>query len=71
MLIDGGLQHMADARRYTDEGELLPASTRGVWLSESFAEQDGWLVRDERIRWKDWLQRYGVKPPQRRALASA
>lgn len=53
------------------KGELLPASTRGVWLSESFAEQDGWLVRDERIRWKDWLQRYGVKPPQRRALASA
>ncbi|WP_373387192.1 metal ABC transporter ATPase [Pseudomonas alcaligenes] len=35
-------------------GELLPASTRGLWLSEGFAEQDGWLVRDERIRWKDW-----------------
>ena len=36
-------------------GELRPASTRGLWLSESFARQDGWLVRDERIRWQDWL----------------
>src|SRR5690606_39302882 len=53
------------------KGELQAASTRGVWLSESLAEQDGWLVRDERIRWRDWLQRYGVKMPQRRALASA
>ena len=25
MLFRGGLQHMADARRYTDAGELLPA----------------------------------------------
>jgi len=37
------------------QGQLLPASTRGLWLAESFAAQDGWLVRDERIRWKDWL----------------
>lgn len=36
-------------------GELVAASTRGLWLSEGFAEQDGWLVRDERIRWRDWL----------------
>ena len=36
-------------------GQLSPASTRGLWLAESFAQQDGWLVRDERIRWKDWL----------------
>lgn len=35
-------------------GELVAASTRGLWLSEGFAAQDGWLVRDERIRWKDW-----------------
>ena len=41
------------------KGELLPASTRGIWLSESFAAQDGWLVRDERIRWKDWQARLG------------
>ncbi|MGC7512997.1 hypothetical protein AB5N51_22555, partial [Xanthomonas citri pv. citri] len=53
------------------KGELRPAGTRGLWLSESFAEQEGWLVRDERVRWADWLQRYGVKSPQRRALASA
>lgn len=37
------------------QGQLSPASTRGLWLAESFAPQDGWLVRDERIRWKDWL----------------
>ncbi|MBU1285735.1 MAG: metal ABC transporter ATPase [Gammaproteobacteria bacterium] len=37
------------------QGQLSPASTRGLWLAESFSPQDGWLVRDERIRWKDWL----------------
>ena len=37
------------------QGQLSPASTRGLWLAESFAPQDGWLVHDERIRWKDWL----------------
>ena len=31
------------------QGQLVPASTRGLWLAESFAAQDGWLVRDERI----------------------
>lgn len=36
-------------------GELVAASTRGLWLSEGFAAQHGWLVRDERIRWRDWL----------------
>ena len=36
-------------------GELVAASTRGLWLSVGFAAQDGWLVRDERIRWRDWL----------------
>lgn len=35
-------------------GELSAVSTRGLWLSESFAAQDGWVVLDERIRWKDW-----------------
>jgi hypothetical protein len=37
------------------KGQLTPASTRGIWLSEGFAKQDGWLVADERIRWKDWM----------------
>ncbi len=36
-------------------GELVAASTRGLWLSEGFAAQEGWLVRDARIRWRDWL----------------
>lgn len=42
-------------------GELRPVSSRGLWLSESFASQEGWLVRDERIRWQDWLQQ--IKQP--------
>lgn len=36
------------------KGQLVHASTRGIWLAESFAPQEGWVVRDERIRWKDW-----------------
>lgn len=43
-------------------GQLSPASTRGLWLAESFAQQDGWLVRDERIRWKDWLTQTQKSP---------
>lgn len=39
------------------QGTLQAVSSRGLWLSESFAEQDGWLVRDERISWKDWQAR--------------
>ncbi|UTW09482.1 metal ABC transporter ATPase [Pseudomonas benzenivorans] len=42
------------------EGKLEAASTRGLWLAESFAPQDGWLVREERIRWKDWLKLQGL-----------
>lgn len=42
------------------QGELSATSTRGLWLSESFAPQDGWLVRDERIRWKEWLSLQGM-----------
>ena len=40
--------------------QLIPASTRGVHLAESFAAQDGWVVREERIRWKDWLRQQGL-----------
>lgn len=43
-------------------GQLSLASTRGLWLAESFAQQDGWLVRDERIRWKDWLTQTQKSP---------
>ncbi|MBF7730187.1 metal ABC transporter ATPase [Pseudomonas sp. N040] len=39
------------------KGQLQAVSCRGLWLSESFAEQDGWLVRAQRIAWKDWLAR--------------
>ncbi|SDI01845.1 metal ABC transporter ATPase [Pseudomonas panipatensis] len=37
------------------QGELVKAPTRGVWLAESFARQEGWLVHDERIRFRDWM----------------
>lgn len=40
-------------------GQLLPVDTRELWLSESFARPDGWLVREERIRWEDW---WAAKP---------
>ncbi|EPJ76480.1 hypothetical protein [Pseudomonas sp. CFII68] len=43
--------------------QLYPASTRGLYLAESFASQEGWVVRDERIRWKDWLVKQGLKAP--------
>jgi hypothetical protein len=44
--------------------KLIPASTRGVFLAESFAAQDGWLVREERIRWKDWVEQQGLVLPK-------
>lgn len=46
------------------QGRLEPASTRGLWLAESFAPQDGWLVRDERISWKAWLLQQQLERPQ-------
>jgi hypothetical protein len=45
--------------------KLQPAGTRGVYLAESFAGQEGWLVRDERIRWKDWVQQQGLVAPKK------
>lgn len=44
--------------------QLVRTSTRRVYLAESFAPQDGWVVRDERIRWKDWLRQQGLEPPR-------
>ncbi|MCJ8205310.1 metal ABC transporter ATPase [Pseudomonas sp. RGM2987] len=47
--------------------QLIPASTRGLHLAESFASQEGWVVREERIRWKDWMVQQGLEmPPARR-----
>lgn len=37
------------------KGQPVPASTRGLWLSESFAGQDGWVVRADRASWRDWV----------------
>lgn len=42
---------------------LTPVGTRGLYLAESFARQDGWVVSEERIRWKDWLRQQGLTPP--------
>jgi len=53
------------AELYTlKKDRLLPASTRGMYLAESFARQEGWLVRDERIRWKDWVSQQGLTVPK-------
>jgi len=53
------------AELYTlKKDRLLPASTRGLYLAESFARQEGWLVRDERIRWKDWVSQQGLAVPK-------
>ena len=47
--------------------QLIPAGTRGLHLAESFAIQEGWVVREERIRWKDWIANQGLAtPPPRR-----
>jgi hypothetical protein len=49
------------AELYTvKKDELVPASTRGLYLAESFARQDGWVVTDERVRWKDWVKQQGL-----------
>lgn len=49
------------AELYTlKKDQLIPASTRGLYLAESFARQDGWVVREERVRWKDWLRQQGL-----------
>lgn len=53
------------------KGELAPISTRGICLAESFAPQDGWIVRDERISWRDWVAQQNLAtPPARRSVAS-
>lgn len=36
-------------------GQPVPTATRGLWLSESFAGQDDWVVRAERTSWRDWV----------------
>ena len=60
-LVDG----QPTAELYTlKQDELVPASTRGVYLAESFARQDGWVVGDERIRWKDWIRQQGLEGTQ-------
>jgi hypothetical protein len=47
----------ASGELYTlQQGQLQGASSDNLWLSEAFAERDGWLIRDERISWADWLQ---------------
>ncbi|MCU7223282.1 metal ABC transporter ATPase, partial [Pseudomonas brassicacearum] len=54
------------AELYTlKKDELVPASTRGLYLAESFARQEGWVVQDERVRWKDWVKRQGLVEPKR------
>lgn len=51
--------------------QLYPASTRGLYLAESFAQQECWVVRDERIRWKDWLRQQGLSQPEKESKLKA
>ncbi len=44
--------------------KLIPASTRGIFLAESFAPQEGWVVREERIRWTEWVKQQGLVMPK-------
>lgn len=54
------------AELYTlHKDQLKPASTRGLYLAESFAPQEGWVVSEERIRWKDWLRQQGLSAPDK------
>src|SRR5690606_4128739 len=39
------------------QGQLRSLDGRGLWLSEGFAPQEGWLIRDERIAFEDWYER--------------
>ncbi|MBK0057827.1 metal ABC transporter ATPase [Pseudomonas sp. S44] len=49
------------AELYTlKKDQLIPASTRGLYLAESFALQDEWVVREERVRWRDWVRQQGL-----------
>ena len=54
------------AELYTlSKDKLHAASTRGLHLAESFARQEGWVVHEERIRWKDWLKQQGLSEPDK------
>lgn len=54
------------AELYTlKKDKLHPASTRGIFLAESFAPQEGWLVREERVRWRDWVAEKGLAVPKK------
>jgi hypothetical protein len=35
-------------------GRLRSVDGRDIWLSESFAPQDGWLIHDERVAFEQW-----------------
>jgi hypothetical protein len=48
--------------------KLTAASTRGLYLAESFAAQEGWVVHEERIRWKDWLVQQGMTPKKKPSI---
>jgi hypothetical protein len=50
------------------QDKLTPASARGLYLAESFAAQEGWVVHEERIRWKDWLAQQGMTPKKKPSI---
>lgn len=44
----------ADGLFTLQNGQLRACAGDGLWLSEGFAAQDGWLVREERVSWEAW-----------------
>jgi hypothetical protein len=48
-----------------EERPTVSRQHTGLYLAESFARQEGWLVREERIRWKDWLRQQGLAEPEK------
>ena len=45
------------------KGKLVPTATRGLYLAESFGRQEGWVVNEDRVRWREWLSRQGINAP--------
>ncbi|MBF7143734.1 MULTISPECIES: metal ABC transporter ATPase [Pseudomonas] len=45
------------------KGRLTKAPTRGLYLAESFGRQEGWVVSEDRVRWREWLARQGIHAP--------
>lgn len=51
------LDPLSGALNMLRNGRLQPVDGRDLWLSEGFAAQEGWLIRDERVAFEEWRER--------------